>query len=876
MSKSVFISHATKNDTDIDRIFNLLTAAGLSAWVDHKEGIELGVNWDGAIRTGIEGCDVGVFVMSPESLQSETCAAECLLVRELKKPLYVLRLSVVEPQHVWTYIKLIQYADLVTNFETGVQRLIRTLDDKVDADDLTPINAPVTGMTQLRYTLPYLFSTPMRGRDEDLQKLQTDLSAHTIQIVGTGGLGKSRLVAEIALKYPQGALWHRCSSTSRDTDVIELARQHYGLPDTAKRPQILAQLQHNPPLIVLDNAEDIPRQSDQRRDYLTLIAELNAQGAPLLLTSRVVWDDLKPRYEYTPRALTLEHGTKLVLDFAASENLTLTEAEARQLADKALLHPRLIEFAVQQLHERDFARVLKQLTELKHTEVKEALDEMIHKTIRQMMEQVANGQQAEALLRCLTIFRGSFTQDAAAALQPDVINDEDALDDALVTLQKWRFVRRDVETKRYRVDELVREAVDVDDTLFPRYADFYITRAAQFDELQPENWGKLDDDLIDITNVGDELVKQTETGTNGDLERALLFAYNTTRYLNRRREVRRIAWTEMGLNAARALQTDVGAQRAASTDPNLYRSRESTFLNELGMVWDDLGENRKALEFYDQKLLVDRELGNRSGEAATLNNIGLVWDDLGEKRKALDFYEQALPIYRESDDKSGEATTLNNIGLVWSDLGGKRKALDFYEQALPLRRAVGDRTGEATILNNIGSVWWALGEQHKALDFYEQSLPILRAVGNRSVEATTLNNIGTAWDALGEKRKALDFYEQALPIQRAVGNRTGEATTLNNVGLVWSELGEKRKALDFYEQALPIQRAVGNRNVEAVTCFNAGREYEDLGDLDKAIEYVTRCVELDEQVEHPDLESDRAYLEELIRKRDAGEDSGEG
>ena len=80
----------------------------------------------------------------------------------------------------------------------------------------------------------------------------------------------------------------------------------------------------------------------------------------------------------------------------------------------------------------------------------------------------------------------------------------------------------------------------------------------------------------------------------------------------------------------------------------------------------------------------------------------MVYDALGDKRKALDFFEQALPLYRQVGDRGGEATTLNNIGMVYDALGDKRKALDFFEQALPLSRQVGDRRGEATTLNNLG------------------------------------------------------------------------------------------------------------------------------------------------------------------------------
>jgi tetratricopeptide (TPR) repeat protein len=303
------------------------------------------------------------------------------------------------------------------------------------------------------------------------------------------------------------------------------------------------------------------------------------------------------------------------------------------------------------------------------------------------------------------------------------------------------------------------------------------------------------------------------------------------------------------------------------------RGGEAATLNNIGGTWSGLGEVRKALETYEQALLLRRAIGDRGGEATTLNNIGLVWSALGEKRKALEYYEQALLLMREVEDRGGEATTLNNIGLVWSALGEVRKALEYYEQALELTRAVGDRGGEATTLNNIGAAWDALGEVHKALAYYEQALPLRRAVGDRGGEATTLNSIGMTWDALGEKRKALAYYEQALPLRRAVEDRGGEAVTLNNIGLAWFALGEKRKALEYYEQALLLIRAVKDRGGEAATCFNIGAIYAQLGDLDRAIEYVERCMKLGEEVEHPNLESDRQFLERLKELKAQGKNT---
>ena len=60
-----------------------------------------------------------------------------------------------------------------------------------------------------------------------------------------------------------------------------------------------------------------------------------------------------------------------------------------------------------------------------------------------------------------------------------------------------------------------------------------------------------------------------------------------------------------------------------------------------GIAYSDLGEPRKAIEFYEQALAIAREIGDRRGEGADLGNLGNAYSDLGEPRKAIEFYEQA-------------------------------------------------------------------------------------------------------------------------------------------------------------------------------------------------------------------------------------------
>jgi CHAT domain-containing protein/Tfp pilus assembly protein PilF len=278
------------------------------------------------------------------------------------------------------------------------------------------------------------------------------------------------------------------------------------------------------------------------------------------------------------------------------------------------------------------------------------------------------------------------------------------------------------------------------------------------------------------------------------------------------------------------------------------KAGEANTLTSIGLVYNNLGENQKALDYLNQSLPLSRQVGNKAGVATTLNNIGLVYLALGENQKALDYFNQSLPLSRQVGDKRGEATTLNNIGGVYDALGDKQKALEYFNQSLPLSQQVGNKAGVARTLTNIGAVYNDLGDSQTALDFFNQSLPLTREAGDKWGETKTLNNMGKVYLALGDFQTALDFYNQSLPLKREVGDIAGEATTLNNIGGVYDALGDKQTALDFYNQSLPLMRQVGDKAGEAVTLNNIGLVYSDLGDKQTALDFYNQSLPLMRQV----------------------------
>ncbi|OYD95136.1 hypothetical protein CDG77_10410 [Nostoc sp. 'Peltigera membranacea cyanobiont' 213] len=278
------------------------------------------------------------------------------------------------------------------------------------------------------------------------------------------------------------------------------------------------------------------------------------------------------------------------------------------------------------------------------------------------------------------------------------------------------------------------------------------------------------------------------------------------------------------------------------------KSQEAKTLNNIGLVYDTLGDKQQALKYYNQSLPLRKEIGDNAGFATTLNNIGLVYDSLGDKPQALKYYNQSLPLSQLVGNKDIEATTLNNIGLVYDTLGNKPQALKYYNQSLPLSQLVSDQAQEAKTLNNIGGVYYSLADQQQALKYYNQSLPLSQLVGNKDIEATTLNNIGLVYNSLGDKQQALKYYNQSLPLSQLVGDKVGVAINLNNIGRVYDSLGDKQQALKYYNQSLPLSQLVGDQTQLATTLNNIGLVYDDLGDKQQALKYYNQSLPLSQLV----------------------------
>ena len=447
-------------------------------------------------------------------------------------------------------------------------------------------------------------------------------------------------------------------------------------------------------------------------------------------------------------------------------------------------------------------------------------------------------------LRLLSVFPEDFDAQAEEFICEDESHRKLS---RLVTLS---FVDYRDSADRYRLHDLTRifvakrlEENDENDRLRAqqRHAQHYLAVLSDADKL----YQKGEESLWTCLMIFDLEWKNIQTGQlwaeknarSNEIATMLCSAYPRDGFYLlglRQHPQERIRWLEPALNAARQLKD---------------RRSEGSHLGSIGRAYSHIGENRKAIAYYEQHLAISREVGDRKGEGWALDNIGSAYRKLGNARKAIAYCTQHLEIAREIKDRRGEGTALGNTGQAYASLSENSKAIGYYEQHLAISREMKNPRGERDALGNLGVAYAALGDSLKAIDYYEKALKICSKMSDKRGKGDVLGNMGSAYGSIGRPREAIDYCEQALKNSREIGDRQREGEALGKMGTVYFRVGEARKAIDNFEQALSIACEIGDRRGEGNQLGNLANAYNALSYTHKAIEYYQQAIAIDHEIE---------------------------
>lgn len=280
----------------------------------------------------------------------------------------------------------------------------------------------------------------------------------------------------------------------------------------------------------------------------------------------------------------------------------------------------------------------------------------------------------------------------------------------------------------------------------------------------------------------------------------------------------------------------------------------------LGYIYNfSLGDYDRAEGYYEQSLVINRELKNQRNEALILDQLGTVFMHLYQFEKAAQYSEQALQIFREIKNRSDEINILYSLGVLSHfQLRQPEKAKNYYEQQLAAAREVKDRNAEAMALRGLGQLH-QFTEKDKALHYFHQAIAIFQEIKDYQREAEILSIFSDVFDPINETEKAREVLEQALAVYRKAKDREGEISILNRIGTLYLFFSNSNRAIQYYEQALEINRELNNKKGEITALNYIGQYYFQFNKFGKSLQHYEKSLSIAQEIKDKKLE-----LETLI------------
>lgn len=708
-------------------------------------------------------------------------------------------------------------------------------------------------------------TTPFIGRRQELREVMEsllDADCRCLTLVGPGGIGKTRLAIQAALRaqaenlpvFEYGMYFVPLVTVESPQQMIVVISDALGLPPQPgedARGQLSHFLAEKSLLLLLDNFEHLHAGRG-------LIVQLGREApqVKLLVTSRVRLN-LKHEWVYGVRGLGFgaRRGGERLADRSAVQlfhasasrnHVELTHLEDNDAAVQRICellegNPLAIELAASWAGtltpEEIVAEIEHRLDFLTASQI-DVPDR--HRSMRTVFDQSWQmlTKDERALLRKLSLFPGRFDRPAAREIAGGTLRVLSSLVDK--SMLRWRpdgsydmhrLLRQFAADKlsaypkerdrlagrfsRYYLDDLqalevklegaeVMEAIRDVRPVFGhiRMAWGMAVRRKDFQKLSAAAWSMyLFLDLRGRFEEGVELFALAgEALKSQGIDPDAADAERRLAYWNLRMHQ---ASMNYRLGRYEQAQKILAESRRGLEEMNREVERARVLLR-LGQLAFRSGQYEAARAHLEESLEVLRSAPHRWETATALSFLGDVKRSLGEYDQARALLLEALGMRREIGNPALVADSLNTLAILICDMGDYERGLSMFQESLALRRSLEDPWGVAKVLNNLGVLRQLMGEYDRAREHHEESLALRREIGNPFGVAMALHNLGVVAKNSGQLLEAETRFHEALLIRRRIDSKHGVASTLNMLGLVALAARDEAGARRYFKEALQI------------------------------------------------------------------------
>lgn len=269
--------------------------------------------------------------------------------------------------------------------------------------------------------------------------------------------------------------------------------------------------------------------------------------------------------------------------------------------------------------------------------------------------------------------------------------------------------------------------------------------------------------------------------------------------------------------------------------------QHSAMLARTGRFYHRLGRFQDAQKALQSSLNADHEARETS---FILNNLGLVSLALGDLKGALSQFTLSREHAVLHQQTWHEANTHYNTGLTHQALGHYTQAGENYQKALELYQGLQDTRGMSLSLSGLGQVSLHLGHYVSAQKRLQEALDQAENLGDLFARAGSLLNLGRIYQLQGQMQLAQQTLQEGLSTFQQVGDQSGIARTM----IALSELQVPQEATQILRKALQTSQASHYTWGETLAHLNLGNRHLELQETKEARYHLQCCLTLAHQL----------------------------
>jgi non-specific serine/threonine protein kinase len=686
--------------------------------------------------------------------------------------------------------------------------------------------------------------TSFVGRKDEIRRIRAQLpAARLLTLVGTGGVGKTRLALQVAREalpvYPDGVFVTELApladgalvaqqvlmslgvSSEDDHDDREAtATAHASITSAAPLARLLAYLGRQRMLLVLDNCEHVVNACASVVGAIVRtcpdVRVLATSREPLGVPGEAVWL-VEPLPVTNPAPLVSDGDAEnaaaisLFVDRAASASpgFHLTDLNADtvvEVCSRLEGIPLAIELAAAWARLLPVEEILRRLDDrLRLLAGGSATAPERHRSLRAALDWTyeALSRRGQALFRRLSVFSGGFTFEAAETVcATPPVEQDDVLDVLAGLMAKSLVVRDDSAATRYRMLETVRqyaaEALETAGEAALAAQRHLVWAQALADEAMPRATEGTAEQVLALEREHDNLraaLSHAATEPSGDalvqLTAAMAWFWQRRGYLEEGRR-----WTEAALTHT----------------PDRRNDLQTTVLIAAGRLAVAQGDFPAARHHFEEAATLAEEIGDDEAVIEAREGLADVAPRFADLQVGRLLHEENLAVRRRKGDRRGIAESLLRLIPFEPETGRPRGEL--ASEAVAILRDLDEPATFARALR----VWaQTLLSEDPATSraAYHEALVIHDRVGDRLGTADTLARLANLEQVSGNFEEAYLLFQQVLAIRREMGNRGQLALALLQMGQLVQYQGDYDGARPYFEQAVAVAQEIGDDHAEA-------------------------------------------------------------